>query len=248
MAGNVGETTANSSVADTWDAIAASYDSTRLVDPIYLACCRAIVERVEPLPAGTRILDAGCGTGIVSLELARRKLELHALDYSAASLGLLAKKLEERHLDARLVQGDIRKLEYPDDFFDVVVCANTLQHLEPGSDQRTAARELMRVLKPGGKFAISAHHYSRVKQRHGWIKEGKPGEPGVDYIFRFSREEFAELMQLPARVVAVGFYSLARPSRVFPALQNAASRYFGRLLAQARMGHMLLAYGVKPRS
>gem|GEM_PF-1824166 len=231
----------------TWDAIASSYDAKRLGDPVYLACCDAIVERISPIKPGAVVLDAGCGTGIVSMALVQRRVELHALDYSKESLRVLEQKLAPLGVRATLTQGDIRHLDYPDGYFDAVICANTLQHLKPGDDQITAARELVRVLKPGGKFAFSVHHYSRKKQRSGWIKEGKPGDPGVDYIFRFSLADLESLIPETHGhgIVACGFYQMSWPGPLVPKAQKIATNLFGSALAHARMGHMLLAYGTK---
>ena len=86
---------------------------------------------------------------------------------------------------------------------------------------------------------VSAHHYSRFKQRRHWVKEGRPGQPGIDYVYRFTREELAELFP-HAAFRAAGFYAL--PARV----QNLMARWMGRPLGRIKVGHVLIAYGQKP--
>ena len=224
----------SSSRPEVWDALAREYDAPRVHDPIYRACLEQAVEVLHP--AGT-VLDAGCGTGL-STQLLLACDEVKALDFSAASLRTLQGKLGARdNLDA--MWGDLRDLPFPDATFDCVLCANALSCLSPEAQERAAA-ELPRVLKPHGRYAVSAHHYSRAKQRRRWIKQGRPGQPSVDYLFRFSRAELVTLFP-GSTLRAVGFYSL--PGRV----QNAVAHWAGELLDKMQVGHMLIAYGRKPR-
>jgi ubiquinone/menaquinone biosynthesis C-methylase UbiE len=219
-----------SSNKQTWDDAAASYDSSRQDDPIYAACMRSVVACLRPYG---RVLDAGCGTGLVT-RLLTDATEVLAVDYSPESLAILARKPGALR-SLQVQEADLRGLPFPDGSFDCVLCANTLQHLTE-SDQRLAARELLRVLKPGGRYALSVHHYSVEKQRAGWIKEGKPGQAGIDYIFRFSRDELQSLFP-GARIRSVGFQG----NRVVASVYG----LFGALAAKSGRGHMLIAYGEK---
>jgi SAM-dependent methyltransferase len=224
----------HSSRPEVWDSLARDYDAPRVQDPVYRACLQQTVEVLQP---SGKVLDAGCGTGLAT-QLLLDCDEVKALDFSAASLRTLQTKLGARdNVDA--VWGDLRDLPFPDATFDSVLCANALACLSPEAHSRAAA-ELLRVLKPHGRYAVSAHHYSRAKQRRKWIKEGRPGQPGVDYIFRFSREELVTLFP-GSTLRAVGFYSL--PGR----LQNWIARWAGEVVDKLESGHMLIAYGRKPR-
>jgi len=225
------ETQPESSHAATWDAMAQGYDAERSSDPVYLAC---IAEAVNDLqPAGV-VLDCGCGTGLATGLLLQHATQVHALDFSATSLEQLQRKFPDGPL--LTAHGDVRKLPYPDAYFDRVLVANVLQHLTP-PDQRLAVAEILRVLKPGGRYSVSVHHFSRKKQRAGWKKAGKPGgRTDIDYIFRYSRDELAAHFPT-AKVRAIGFYGW--PSR----LQIPITRLAGRLLARMGRGHMLCASG-----
>lgn len=224
-----------SSNAQVWDSLASGYDTRRSQDPVYLACSRAVVARLGKLKTGSQVLDAGCGTGFATL-LLPRDCRVSALDYSAQSLDVLQAKLAHYGRTADLRVGDIRSLPYADHSFDAVLCANTLQHLSPGADQKLAISELFRVLKPGGRFSFSMHHYSADKKRAGWIKEGKPGEPGIDYIFRYSYQDVRELIP-HAKVASVGYYGW--PSLV----QDIATKALGGYFARRGLGTQLIAYG-----
>jgi ubiquinone/menaquinone biosynthesis C-methylase UbiE len=229
----VSQTRYHSSTSEVWDQLAPEYDELRAEDVVYWSCIEQAIEALRP--AGT-VLDAGCGTGATTRFLLNCE-HVDALDFSASSLEVLQSNLGARE-NLELVQGDVRRLPFPDESFDCVLCANTINCLTPDM-QPQAAAELMRVLKPGGRFVVSAHHYSRFKQRRHWVKEGRPGQPGIDYVYRFTREELAELFP-HAAFRAAGFYSL--PARV----QNMVARWLGGPLGRIKVGHVLIAYGQKP--
>ena len=216
--------------AAAWDAMAPYYDEERSADPVYRACIRQAVADLRP--AGT-VLDCGCGTGLATPYLLCAE-SVHALDLSEEMLERLQRKFPTRKLHA--ARGDVRQLPYPDGMFDCVLVANVLQHLHPG-DQPRAVAEIMRMLKPGGRFSVSVHHYSLEKQHAGWKKEGTPGghRKNSGYIFRYTRAELAALFP-GAHIRAVGFYGV-------PA-QRLIARAAGSVLARLGRGHMLAAYGI----
>jgi SAM-dependent methyltransferase len=216
--------------AAAWDAMASCYDAEREHDPVYCACVRQAVADLRP--RGT-VLDCGCGTGLATPYLLEAEV-VHALDVSEEMLLHLGQKFPTSRV--RPERGDLRCLPYPDDMFDCVLVANVLQHLNP-HDQPLAVAEIMRTLKPGGRYCVSVHHYSREKQRAGWKKEGRPGgdRRNSGYIFRYTRAELAALFP-GAHIRAMGFYGL-------PA-QRLIGAAAGSVLARLGRGHMLSAYGV----
>jgi ubiquinone/menaquinone biosynthesis C-methylase UbiE len=214
-----------SSTVDTWDAVAARYDSERANDAIYSACIREAHAILE-VDGAQRILDAGCGTGLTTVPLCRQGRLVVGADYSHDSL----KVLQRKHVASALAQADVCALPFADSEFDAVLCANTLQHLTP-AQQPLAMRELRRVLKPTGLLVLTVHHYSTAKQRKGWIKEGKPGQPGIDYIYRFTLKDLLRLAP-DADIRAIGLHS-----RLEPYLSPAMRRF----VARRGHGHMLMA-------
>lgn len=225
-----------------WDEAASSYDEHRSGDPVYLLCVRAVVRASFRGKAGGTVLDTGCGTGLTTLSLFEHFHDVVAVDFSLGSLERLRTKPGAKAV--RLVQADIRRLPFPDESFDAVVCANTLQHLRPGRPQQQAVEELLRVARVNAPVVVSVHHYSRAKRRRGWIKEGKPGQPGIDYIFRFSRSELKALLP-GARISGIGFGRwfdrLARVPVAGRMLQAFVARASGPCAAKLGYGHMLLA-------
>ena len=97
---------------------------------------------------GTRLLDAGCGSGLALVLAQRRGVVVTGLD---ASAGLLA-VARDRLPDADLREGDLEDLPYADDSFDAVTAFNSVQYT---SDPIAALREIKRVAVPGSLVAIT---------------------------------------------------------------------------------------------
>jgi ubiquinone/menaquinone biosynthesis C-methylase UbiE len=110
-------------------------------------------ENPLPLPAGARVLDAGCGTGLLTLALLRvlkRPAEITAVDLSGRSLQTARRAVRKLGADPRhkisFVRANALSLPFPEDSFDLVVTSGVLEYLP--LDKGLA--ELSRVLAPGG--------------------------------------------------------------------------------------------------
>lgn len=220
-----------------WDSVSASYDTKRVNDRIYTACVRRTVDEVIRASGGTA-LDIGCGTGLTTLPLLEHFDRVVGMDYSAESLRRLRAKTSASHLT--LVRGDLLCLPFADNAFDAVLCANVLQHVRPGEPQKRAAAEIMRTAKPGARIVISVHHYSRAKQRARWVKEGKPGDPEIDYIYRFTFEELRRLF-IGSAIVAAGFAFAGPLTRIEGLVPRAVIYPLSAIGARLGFGHMLIA-------
>jgi 2-polyprenyl-3-methyl-5-hydroxy-6-metoxy-1,4-benzoquinol methylase len=102
-----------------------------------------IAKMVKP---GDRVLDAGCGEGVLSWYLAERGATVTAMDISRPNLENAKTFLEKKGVLDRvtLVQGDAENLPFPNESFDVVISSHVLEHL-PDFDKGLA--ELRRVTK-----------------------------------------------------------------------------------------------------
>jgi len=109
---------------------------------------------------GTKFIDVGAGAGRHSFEAYRRGADVIAFDMDAeglADVDTLLQAMGEAgeapaFAKAQVVVGDALALPYPDGEFDVVVASEILEHV-PEDD--AAIAELIRVLKPGGKLAVT---------------------------------------------------------------------------------------------
>lgn len=206
-----------------WDGQAPDYERRRAADARYRAGAAAVAREVGAVP-GVRVLEVGCGTGMVHRGYARPGLEVVALDLSAESLRRLGRSLPDGY-PIRLVRGTALALPFADASFDVVVCANTVQHIPTDHQRRRAVGEFARVCRAGGQVVVSAHHLSAGRRRAGYAKEGRSGgghSGAVQYIRRFSTNEFADLLRSGLQAVRLrgaGFplpyrFGLGRLSRI----------------------------------
>lgn len=100
---------------------------------------------------GRLVLDAGCGTGYGSRLLAAGGArEVIGIDHARTVLDVAADEMPE---SVRLQIGDLRKLEFEEDKFELIVCFEVLEYVE---DPLTVLDELVRVLSTGGLLLISS--------------------------------------------------------------------------------------------
>ena len=126
--------------------IAARYDATRDVPPQRLATCYERMVQLGFLPRRGILLDAGCGTGQMSLPLAGMGYELCGIDISLKMISIARAKFTPDRA-TRFVVADARAIPFADSSFHAVVLSKLLQHVQ---GWQTACRELVRAVKPGG--------------------------------------------------------------------------------------------------
>ena len=111
---------------------------------------RALTARLK----GKRVLNAGCGTGSLSLRLLEKDLDVTSMDASEPSIARLTAELARAYPARRppVLLGDICEMPFGDAEFDGVVCGEVLEHLD---EDRAAVKEIARVLRPGGVFVAT---------------------------------------------------------------------------------------------
>lgn len=96
--------------------------------------------------AGRNVLDLGCGHGMAAVVLARRGATVAAVDLSAGYLREAGRRAAANGVSVTFTQADAERLPFDDNSFDAIWGNAILHHL----DLSAAARELRRVLRPGG--------------------------------------------------------------------------------------------------
>jgi SAM-dependent methyltransferase len=102
-----------------------------------------LVERLRP----RSVLDAGCGTGRVAIELARRGLDVAGVDLDHSMLEVARAKAP----DLPWVQGDLAEVDLGRTYDVVVLAGNVMIFLAPGTEAAVVAN-LARHLVPGGSL------------------------------------------------------------------------------------------------
>jgi ubiquinone/menaquinone biosynthesis C-methylase UbiE len=117
---------------------------------------RELRERIISLAGlgpGAAVLDIGCGTGTLAIASTRHvgaSGTVHGIDASPPMIARATRKAEKAGVNAVFQLAAAEQLPYPDHRFDIVLSTMMLHHL-PGTTREQCAREIKRVLKPGGR-------------------------------------------------------------------------------------------------
>jgi len=98
-----------------------------------------------------RVLDVGCGPGVMVEDVLRLGCDFWGVDGSPQMIDQCRRRFRSSDR-AHFAVGDARRLLFRDGFFDAVVCVGAIDRIP---DYRTALQEMMRVLRPGGTLVVS---------------------------------------------------------------------------------------------
>src|SRR5215208_3947041 len=134
---------------------------TRVYDPLVRIATREqlfkrlLIDQAAPAP-GQRVLDLGCGTGTLAIEVKRREpeAEVVGLDADPEMLGQARRKAEDAGVELELTEGFSTELPYEDGSIDLVLSTLFFHHLDP-EPKRQTVREIARVLRPGGELHVA---------------------------------------------------------------------------------------------
>jgi len=147
-----------------YDRIARYYDLTFKVNGYGRSLDQYFRHHPLPVSRGAKILDAGCGTGLLTLALLRAirfPVSITALDLSQTSVAAARKSLyfsSGRKRDVTFTQGNLLCLPFADESLDLVVTSGALEYV-PLADGLT---ELARVIAPGGHLLHLPIHPSLI--------------------------------------------------------------------------------------
>ncbi|WP_170070417.1 class I SAM-dependent methyltransferase [Planifilum fimeticola] len=148
---------------------------------------------------GDKVLDVGCGTGTLAIEVQQRVGETgraYGIDPGTQQIARARSKAARHNLPAVFQIGVIEHLDFPDQTFDVVLTAFMMHHL-PDNLKRLGLSEVARVLKPGGRLVIADFKRPERENSPGRAMEiGFQDLPALVKESGFSQVETEE-MRLP---------------------------------------------------
>lgn len=130
---------------------------------------RLLLDRIGPA-RGLCILDVGCGDGVLATRLARSGARVTGIDASADMIASARRRATAAGVEIDLRQGDAGDLPFLDERFDCVVSVATLCFVD---DPRQTIREMVRVLKPGGRLILGVlgrwNLWAAQRRAKGWL-------------------------------------------------------------------------------
>jgi 2-polyprenyl-6-hydroxyphenyl methylase/3-demethylubiquinone-9 3-methyltransferase len=117
--------------------------------PRFLYFKEAIIQRFGLNPAGLKVLDVGCGGGLLAEEFSKLGCEVTGVDQSLPTLATANAHAQSHNLQIRYVHGSADSLPFDAESFDVVCCCDVLEHVDSID---AVIADISRVLKRGGLF------------------------------------------------------------------------------------------------
>ena len=227
-------------VQETFNSIARKYDFMNTIMSLGMdKRWRRIAVSKTGAMSGMNMLDVCCGTGQLSLELGKivdREGSVTGLDFSSEMLEVAKHRLSQSPIRDRIqfVQGNAMELPFSDNFFDAVTVGWGLRNLP---DLRRGLREMVRVVKPGGKVVS--------------LDMAKPSFPGFKQAYWIYFEKLVPFMGKIWANKASAYQYLHDSAREFPAQQELA-----RIFSECGListgyhdlagGVVAVVWGVKP--
>lgn len=117
----------------------------------------------DEIPFNSRVLEAGCGTGQLSIALSRYGRKIHSIDLSKGSLIEAKNFINQNEINnVQLYRMNIFNLCFPKNYFDIIISNGVLHHTH---NPKLAFGKLSECLKPNGIIVIGLYHkYGRIVQ------------------------------------------------------------------------------------
>lgn len=159
---------------------------------------------------GEAVLDVGCGTGTLAIEVQPRvgaTGRVFGIDPGTQQIARARSKAARLGLPIDFQIGVIEQLPFPDQTFDVVLSTIMMHHLPDGL-KRQGLAEIVRVLKPGGRVVIA--DFTRPHERHSQAERFHAGGSNIEDLAALVKDAgFAQLeteeMPFPRFHAGVGF-------------------------------------------
>ena len=169
-----------------------------------------------------RVLENGCGVGMYVDRLAPLAGRVIGLEYDLARAAE-ARLLNRKHPNSEIINAAGEKLPFSSNSFDLILSHEVLEHVE---DDRAAASEMARILRPGGRIALFVPNRGYPFETHGVYWRGRyhfGNIFGINYLPRAMRDRLAPHV----RIYSSG--DLVRLFRAFAAATRTTHHYLRRI-------------------
>ena len=164
------------------------YSDDRLLPAIYQDRHKTALEWIHELGLhrNARILEVGCGAGLMTIALARNGYTVDALDSTAAMIRMTRNNAVDQGVQdrIRIHSADVHALPFVAQTFDLVIAIGVIPWLH---SERAALQEMRRVLKPGGHLLLTADNNARLNRLLD------PLSSPLSAPFRFAAKRFMRL-------------------------------------------------------
>lgn len=169
------------------------------------------------------ILDAGCGYGALSLEMAKTGAKVTGIDISSNAVEISKSYAADFNLNANFVEGNLENLSFKSNLFDIVCSCETIEHVP---NYRTAVDELIRVTKSGGYIIVTIPNILNPIGLYGDTRIGskQPFENSFNYfsiINLFNRKDI-DILRVESRDL---FMYLKKISKFLDRVSNILTHY-----------------------
>ncbi len=179
---------------DFFDATAAFYDAKYDADQGGdLAFYRELA-----LEADGPVVEVGCGTGRIYLDLLRAGVDADGIDLSAAMLDVLREQAADEGLEPNVWQADVTEFEPDREYALVIIPFRAFLHLTDLDDQLAALGHIRESLAPGGRLALNffVPNFEVICDTYGeWHEESFERE-GEQYTMRWRVEVVDDVAQV----------------------------------------------------
>lgn len=132
------------------------------------------------------VLEVGCGTGRIYLELLADGVDADGIDLSAGMLAELERKAADRGLEPRVRQADVRTFEPDREYALAIVPFRAFLHLTSVEDRLRALERLHDALGPDGRLALNAFvpNFQVICEHYGQWEETDVEVDGESFTYR----------------------------------------------------------------
>jgi tetratricopeptide (TPR) repeat protein/SAM-dependent methyltransferase len=180
-------------------------------------------------------LDIGCAVGVFLLDLESRGWDVHGTDISKSAVDYCCSK------GLKVRQGTLEEVNYPDESFDFIVMHHVIEHIPSPAN---TLKEIMRILKPGGRLFIKTPCCESIPS----LLAGEKWFNDPDHIFFFSKATLLGLIKKAGYNIIASHCYVGVDSETYPDIWNKQriNSLVTKAIDKADLGDVIMLLAEKP--